>query len=88
MTRYHLPAIKAARTEVLYSHLISEGYERAFVLSCGNAYISLQAALKAEELCRAEQNTELEHARLQLQAARYEADRAFEQYDLCDPKNR
>ncbi len=38
---------------------------------------------KQEEVCR-----EVESARLQVEAAEYEADRAFEQFDLCDPKNR
>ena len=30
----------------------------------------------------------VEQARLRVQAAQYAADRAFEQYDLADPKNR
>ena len=39
--------------------------------------------MKQERVSQAVQS-----ARLQVEAARYEADRAFEQFDLCDPKNR
>ena len=49
---------------------------------------SLQAAIQAAELKDSQRAEELENARLQVEAARYQADRAFEQFDLCDPKNR
>jgi DNA invertase Pin-like site-specific DNA recombinase/IS30 family transposase len=48
----------------------------------------VEAAIKAEELEASHQTAALEHARLEQQAARYEADRAFEQYDQVDPRNR
>jgi len=50
--------------------------------------LGIDAALKAEELERAEHSAEGEQARLALEAARYQAERAFEQFDLVDPKNR
>jgi len=50
--------------------------------------IGIEASLRAQELKRAEQSAELEHARLGVEAARYQALRAFEQFDLVDPKNR
>ncbi|MFT7484542.1 MAG: DNA invertase Pin-like site-specific DNA recombinase [Candidatus Paceibacteria bacterium] len=49
---------------------------------------SIRAAVRAVELSDAEREQELEISRLQVEAAQYQADRAFEQFDLCDPKNR
>ena len=49
---------------------------------------SLEAALRAAELKDSQRSRQLEEARLQVEAAQYQADRAFEQFDLCDPKNR
>jgi DNA invertase Pin-like site-specific DNA recombinase len=49
---------------------------------------SIEVALKAEESRRARESAALENARLALEAARYQAERAFEQYDLVDPRNR
>jgi hypothetical protein len=50
--------------------------------------LSIEAALRAATKHEEHRNQEIEHAELQVQAAQYEADRAFEQYDLVDPKNR
>ena len=50
--------------------------------------LGIQAAVAAAELSSNQRSQEIENARLQVQAAQYEADRAFEQFDLCDPKNR
>ena len=50
--------------------------------------LSIQAATAAAEGQSKQRSQEIENARLQVEAAQYEADRAFEQFDLCDPKNR
>ena len=50
--------------------------------------LSIDAALEAEEEHDRHRDLEIEAVRQQVQAAQYEADRAFEQYDLADPKNR
>ena len=50
--------------------------------------VAVDAALAAHDRFCGEQEQALLQARLQLEAARYEAERAFEQYDLVDPKNR
>jgi hypothetical protein len=50
--------------------------------------VALEAAERAFELEHKEREQEVEQARLRVQAAQYAADRAFEQYDLADPKNR
>jgi DNA invertase Pin-like site-specific DNA recombinase len=50
--------------------------------------LALDAAQEAFVLHQQEQGRALEQGRLRIQAAQYAADRAFEQYDLADPKNR
>jgi len=50
--------------------------------------LALEAAERAFALEEQERQQAVEHARLRVQAAQYAADRAFEQYDLADPKNR
>ncbi len=50
--------------------------------------VALGAAERAFELEHKERKQEVEQAQLRVQAAQYAADRAFEQYDLADPKNR
>lgn len=49
---------------------------------------AIEAAVTAAESSRAERAQEIEDAQLALEAAQYQADRAFEQFDRCDPKNR
>jgi DNA invertase Pin-like site-specific DNA recombinase len=50
--------------------------------------VAIDAARLAVERKHRARNQAAEQARLRLQAAQYEADRAFEQFDLVDPKNR
>ncbi|MBI3180506.1 MAG: recombinase zinc beta ribbon domain-containing protein [Deltaproteobacteria bacterium] len=50
--------------------------------------LAVEAAERALVLEREEREQGVEQARLRVQAAQYAADRAFEQYDLADPKNR
>jgi DNA invertase Pin-like site-specific DNA recombinase len=50
--------------------------------------VGIQAAQRAEEQLQTRQDREIENARLRVQAAQYEVDRAFEQYDAVDPRNR
>jgi len=50
--------------------------------------LGIEAAVAAASLSSEKRSREIENARLQVDAAQYEADRAFEQFDLCDPKNR
>lgn len=52
------------------------------------APLAIEAAVAAETIRREQRESEIKEARLQLQAAQYEADRALEQFDRCDPKNR
>lgn len=52
------------------------------------APVAIEAAVRAAELQREQQSATLQQATLRLQATRYEAERAFEQYNLVDPKNR
>jgi alkylated DNA repair dioxygenase AlkB len=52
------------------------------------APLAIEAAERAFELERQEREQWVAQARLRVQAAQYAADRAFEQYDLADPKNR
>ncbi len=68
------------------SHVVDRlvGEELARALS---PHAILAAQLAPERHAR-EQGQLLEQAQLQVQAAEYEAGRAFEQYDLVDPKNR
>ena len=50
--------------------------------------LAVDAAKQAWARRCAEQQEATKAARLRLQSAKYEADRAFEQFDLVDPKNR
>jgi hypothetical protein len=50
--------------------------------------LAIEAAERAFAVEEQERQQAVEHARLRVQAAQYAADRAFEQYDLADPKNR
>ena len=50
--------------------------------------VSVQAAEEAEELRAREHERRVEQVTLSVRAAQYEVDRALEQYDLIDPKNR
>jgi DNA invertase Pin-like site-specific DNA recombinase len=50
--------------------------------------LSIEAAERAFALEQQEREKGIHEARLRLQAAQYVADRAFEQFDLADPKNR
>lgn len=50
--------------------------------------LSVKAAITACEQEDAEREQRLENLRMKVEAAQYEADRAFEQFDLVDPKNR
>lgn len=50
--------------------------------------LSIEAAERAFALEQEEREQGVEQARLRVQAAQYAADRAFEQFDLADPKNR
>jgi DNA invertase Pin-like site-specific DNA recombinase len=50
--------------------------------------LGVQAAKLALDRNRAEQDQLAKAARLAVEAAQYEVDRAFEQFDLVDPKNR
>lgn len=49
---------------------------------------AIEAAERAFALEQQEREQSVEQARLRVQQAQYAADRAFEQYDLADPKNR
>jgi DNA invertase Pin-like site-specific DNA recombinase len=50
--------------------------------------LSVEAAERAFALEQEERDKGVHEARLRVQAAQYTADRAFEQFDLADPKNR
>ena len=50
--------------------------------------LAVGASCLAMERRNQEQTQAIEQARLQVEAAQYEADRAFEQFDLVDPRNR
>jgi hypothetical protein len=50
--------------------------------------LAIDAAQRAFALEQQEREQSVEQAGLRVQAAQYAADRAFEQYDLADPKNR
>lgn len=50
--------------------------------------LAIEAAERALVLEQQQREQGVAQARLRLQAAQYAADRAFEQYDLADPKNR
>jgi len=49
---------------------------------------ALEAGFTAVERIESENNENIKMARLELQNAEYQAERAFEQFDLVDPKNR
>jgi len=50
--------------------------------------LAIEAAERAFVLEQQEREHSIEQARLRVQAAHYASERAFEQYDLADPKNR
>jgi len=50
--------------------------------------LAIEAAERAFALEQQQREQGVDQARLRVQAAQYAADRAFEQYDLADPKNR
>jgi len=50
--------------------------------------LAIKAAVVAADMKREQVSQEIESAQLQVEAAQYAADRALEQFDLCDPKNR
>ena len=68
------------------SHLIDQAVSRELLRTVRP--LSVEAAIEAAEQNEREKSQEFETARLQVQAAQYEADRAFEQYNLVDPRNR
>jgi len=68
------------------SHLIDQAVSTELLRAVQP--LSIEAAIRATEQNELEKSQELEGARLSVQAAQYEADRAFEQYNLVDPKNR
>lgn len=49
---------------------------------------AIEAAQLAAAQFEAERARRIENAAMQVEAAQYSADRAYEQYDQCDPKNR
>ena len=49
---------------------------------------SVKVAVAAVELKGRQNSQVIENARLGVEAAEYESERAFEQFDACDPKNR
>jgi DNA invertase Pin-like site-specific DNA recombinase len=49
---------------------------------------AIEAAIAAYELSERDREQRLESLRMGVEAAQYAADRAFEQFDLVDPKNR
>ncbi len=50
--------------------------------------LAIKASVAAADLRQEQVSSQVESTRLQVEAAQYEADRAFDQFDLCDPKNR
>ena len=50
--------------------------------------LGIEAAIAARELKEKEHAEQIQSAQMQFEAAQYAADRAFEQFDRCDPKNR
>lgn len=49
---------------------------------------AVNAAITAASMREEARSKDVESARLHVEAAQYEADRAFEQFNLCDPRNR
>ena len=49
---------------------------------------SVKAAIAAADMKVQQRSQEVSNARMQVEALEYEANRAFEQFDECDPKNR
>lgn len=68
------------------SHLIDRAVSRELCRALEP--LSIEAAIQAAAEQEKEKSQQLENLRLRVQAAQYEADRALEQYDLVDPKNR
>lgn len=50
--------------------------------------LAIEATIRAAEKKEEERSQQTRNATLQVQAAQYEADRAFEQFNLVDPRNR
>lgn len=50
--------------------------------------LAIKASVVAADMRHEQVSGQFESARLQVEAAQYEVDRAFDQFDLCDPKNR
>ncbi len=50
--------------------------------------LAIEASVAAADMRQEQVSREVESTRLQVEASQYEADRAFDQFDLCDPKNR
>lgn len=50
--------------------------------------LGIEAAVAARELKEKEHTEQIQSTQMQLEAAQYAADRAFEQFDRCDPRNR
>ncbi len=50
--------------------------------------LSIKAAITAAEMKEKQRSQEIENTRMRVEAAEYESDRAFDQFNLCDPKNR
>lgn len=65
---------------------IDRAVSETFLAAIGPA--GLEAALEAEKLSQAEQHTALKQWRLQLEHARYEAERAERRYREVEPENR
>jgi hypothetical protein len=50
--------------------------------------LSIKAAIAAADMKQKQLSQTIKSARMEVESAQYEADRALEQFDLCDPKNR
>lgn len=68
------------------SHLIDQAVSREVCRALQP--LSIEAAIQAAAQQEKEKSQEIENLSLCVQAVQYEADRALEQYDLVDPKNR
>jgi DNA invertase Pin-like site-specific DNA recombinase len=68
------------------SKLIDQAVSRE--LSRALQPLSIEAAILASDQNEKEKVQEMESAQFRVEAAQYEADRAFEQFNLVDPKNR
>jgi len=68
------------------SKLIDEGVSKELLRALEP--LAIKASVVAADRNQEDVSRQIESARLSVAAARYEADRALEQFDLCDPKNR